>query len=102
MLSLITKGKTDPTAATNALTSIGMIIANAIDFPDRHGSAFVSGARPELACPQRRVQRLDQPALVRPNNWLRRACAPTPRRTIQRRAWLPDSVLYPRSVLDSG
>jgi hypothetical protein len=33
MLSLITKGKTDPTAVTNALTSIGMIIGNAIDFP---------------------------------------------------------------------
>jgi hypothetical protein len=33
MLSLITKGKTDPTAVTNALTSIGMIILNAIDFP---------------------------------------------------------------------
>ena len=33
VLSLITKGKTDPTAVTNALTSIGMIIGNAIDFP---------------------------------------------------------------------
>ena len=33
LLSLITKGKTDPTAVTNALTSIGLIIGNAIDFP---------------------------------------------------------------------
>ena len=33
MLSLITKGKTDPTAVTNALTSIGLIVGNAIDFP---------------------------------------------------------------------
>lgn len=33
LLSLITKGKTDPTAVTNALTSIGLIIRNAIDFP---------------------------------------------------------------------
>jgi hypothetical protein len=33
VLSLITKGKTDPTAMTNALTSIGLIIGNAIDFP---------------------------------------------------------------------
>lgn len=32
LLSLITKGKTDPTAVTNALTSIGLIIGNAIDF----------------------------------------------------------------------
>jgi hypothetical protein len=32
MLSLITKGKTDPTAVTNALTSIGLIVGNAIDF----------------------------------------------------------------------
>ena len=33
LLNLITKGKTDPTAVTNALTSIGLIIGNAIDFP---------------------------------------------------------------------
>lgn len=33
MLSLITKGKTDPTAVTNALTSVGLIVGNAIDFP---------------------------------------------------------------------
>jgi len=33
MLSLITKGKTDPTTITNALTSIGLILGNAIDFP---------------------------------------------------------------------
>ncbi len=33
MLSLITKGKTDPTAVTNALTSIGLIVGNAIDLP---------------------------------------------------------------------
>lgn len=33
MLSLICKGKTDPTNVTNALTSIGQIIGNAIDFP---------------------------------------------------------------------
>lgn len=32
LLSLITKGKTDPTAVTNALTSIGLIIGNTIDF----------------------------------------------------------------------
>ena len=32
LLSLITRGKTDPTAVTNALTSIGLIIGNAIDF----------------------------------------------------------------------
>ncbi|MDB4073130.1 hypothetical protein N9530_00035 [Ascidiaceihabitans sp.] len=33
MLSLITKGKTDPIAVTNALTSIGLIVGNAIDLP---------------------------------------------------------------------
>jgi hypothetical protein len=33
MLSLITKGKTDPTTITNALTLIGLILGNAIDFP---------------------------------------------------------------------
>ena len=33
MLSLICKGKTEPTAVTNALTSIGQILGNAIDFP---------------------------------------------------------------------
>jgi hypothetical protein len=33
MLSLICKGRTDPTAVTSALTSIGQIIGNAIDFP---------------------------------------------------------------------
>ncbi|MEM6372814.1 MAG: hypothetical protein AAF727_08565 [Pseudomonadota bacterium] len=33
MLSLICKGKTDPTATTNALTSIGTIVGNSIDFP---------------------------------------------------------------------
>lgn len=33
VLSLITKGKADPTAVTSALTSIGLIIGNAIDFP---------------------------------------------------------------------
>lgn len=33
ILSLITKGKSDPTTITNALTSIGLIVGNAIDFP---------------------------------------------------------------------
>lgn len=33
MLSLICKGKTDPTLLTGALTSIGRIIGNSIDFP---------------------------------------------------------------------
>jgi hypothetical protein len=33
MLSLIMKGQTQPTLLTGALTSIGMIIGNAIDFP---------------------------------------------------------------------
>lgn len=33
MLSAILKGQTDPTLLTNALTSIGLIIGNAIDFP---------------------------------------------------------------------
>jgi hypothetical protein len=33
MLSLITKGKTDPSALTNTISSIGMIVGNAIDFP---------------------------------------------------------------------
>jgi len=32
-LSLIAKGKTDPTALTNALRAVGMIIGNAADFP---------------------------------------------------------------------
>jgi hypothetical protein len=32
-LTVIAKGKTDPTAMTNALTSIGTILGNAIDFP---------------------------------------------------------------------
>ena len=32
-LTVISKGKTDPTAMTNALTSIGTILGNAIDFP---------------------------------------------------------------------
>ena len=33
MLSLIAKDKSDPTAVTNALTSLGLIVGNAIDFP---------------------------------------------------------------------
>jgi hypothetical protein len=33
LLSLILKGINDPTLATSALTSIGMIVGNAIDFP---------------------------------------------------------------------
>jgi len=33
MLSAIFKGMTDPTSLTTALTSIGMIVGNAIDFP---------------------------------------------------------------------
>ncbi len=33
LLTAICKGKTDPTLVTNALTSIGTIIGNAIDFP---------------------------------------------------------------------
>lgn len=33
VLSLICKGRTDPSDVTNALTSIGQIIGNAIDFP---------------------------------------------------------------------
>jgi len=33
MLSIISKGKTDPTLLTNALTSIGTIVGNSIDFP---------------------------------------------------------------------
>jgi hypothetical protein len=33
MLSAIFKGMTDPTTLTSALTSIGMIVGNAIDFP---------------------------------------------------------------------
>jgi hypothetical protein len=33
MLTLICKGKTDPTLTTSALTSIGTIVGNAIDFP---------------------------------------------------------------------
>ncbi|GGX58134.1 membrane protein [Tateyamaria omphalii] len=33
LLSLICRGKTDPTLLTNALTSIGTIIGNSIDFP---------------------------------------------------------------------
>lgn len=32
-LTVISKGKTDPTLMTNALTSIGTILGNAIDFP---------------------------------------------------------------------
>jgi hypothetical protein len=33
MLSMICRGKTDPTALTNALTAIGTIVGNSIDFP---------------------------------------------------------------------
>ena len=33
MLTMITRGQTDPTAVTNALTSVGTIVGNAIDFP---------------------------------------------------------------------
>lgn len=33
MLSLICKGKIDPTLTTNALTSVGTIVGNSIDFP---------------------------------------------------------------------
>ncbi|WP_299727954.1 hypothetical protein [uncultured Tateyamaria sp.] len=33
VLSLICKGKTDPTLTTNALTSVGTIVGNSIDFP---------------------------------------------------------------------
>ncbi|MFL4469235.1 hypothetical protein ACERZ8_04875 [Tateyamaria armeniaca] len=33
MLSLICKGKVDPTTTTNALTSVGTIVGNSIDFP---------------------------------------------------------------------
>jgi len=33
LLTMIYKGKTDPTALTGALTSIGTIVGNAIDFP---------------------------------------------------------------------
>jgi hypothetical protein len=33
LLSLICKGKTDPTLVTNALSSIGTIVGNSIDFP---------------------------------------------------------------------